>query len=1494
MNNLCKRLFAGEVIWGLHTTYNCDIAYSAEVLMKQYKENALGNVWNKNGFAVFYNKACGIASSSSVTDAKWFKDKFFYPLENNKNQTFHAKISLIKYKDNIGNDGYRIAIYSKNQTFGYNCAEIGQVYELVKKKSGASYINELCDYLDMLFDSTSEKGREWLSSKGLNKNGELYSILSDYVLQDDKGNNVQLLFGGCDSNKASLGKRIDFADIEPANSIILTPPEFIRNSEGAKLYFEKNKLLYDIKQDSAMEKKQSGLALSSHEKLYLLKKQDGTYHLWFGSANATPHGLGINFDNSFSEIEVEKCSVECLIHQELNREVFEHMFHEVNEYYDIFYDFNNKGSLKSNKDTFSAILSTYCTAAISYLDSNNDEIVQADYLESVKKLKVVLSANGNSHKFDSLISSTDLFSITPTEYFGKKISGNILKVGDTCLELKQGNTVELLIEISEYQKIKGTAYINGNTLMDLEIPESLKQEVEINPPMYSITLVSNWLLRDKIPAENYNDSKLQWFRDLFINEKSSKIVSVDSKIMKKELSGLTQSSCQQINIESNTDLITERMGFQKRGTEALLNILEHSSRVFLADEAGLGKTYTSTGVMDALYEKYMSDSNNLNKPFYVFYVAPNIPLLSKNCQDIVKKSKYKESIVDLSNLEFDKLAKISIDYVLKLKKICPKRREDIANKVYFLIHERMKNGAKWNDYSSRRGLEEIYKDLGVDKKEISRKLFCDIILSQKISNVFGAKNNIKSVDRIVFIKEYLESAFNIFSNNVEPKANIFNGKIVLLPISAQLILDSDELSESGRELEKKLRKGKTRREVTLYFLDKYTPNMIIWDEYHRYMKKMDDIINPFMNWEKRCEKRFMALYLSATPYLTNKNEIDIYTEKKFDEWNDDKSKEKLPSFEEFAELLVGGYSEDVLSKSSVMSAYNLFMESNQKDELERILKSRMVRHERTKLQNSYEQHDLLFESEKYGKDYESVFVNTKKRIKEMKNAGFKEGTCEQAMNMPFLMAFMYRNQHYKDRYTVIEDVEKSKVSSNLFLPDKLDSLPNESIAFKQLYETNIKNEQASLIWIPPVNTLYEVGDNSIFSRYKKYSKTLIFAETLFYQRGYSYLLSRYVDEVANCHKEIMLPNLNYAERVEELEQIVDLWKLTEKNLDQIILRIRQTFNSYSYEEILASIASPAVCAKRLGLNPQNIEEYFNKYFHRPGIKNALCHWIEKWKKDNDKLVESLRGEDINKIALLRYCAEGNLLAVMEEWIFVLDEFESDKICSVFENVLVNNKERNTLVYPISESQFKKNQDADESLKKECTFAERLVGDYLDCGSGENVDVKKNLSARFSSPFWPMIMVAGRGAQEGLDYHQYCLRMMHLTLPSGPVSFEQRQGRIDRFRCLLVRRRVGKYFEANNTNYIDCKKELLKRQYGYLLQNKPKDNELYANYNMPDDGENYFERLMPFWDYTNEARECHILENKMDSYRSSLGTYKDLGNAIDLSADLDEDSGNGKV
>lgn len=62
---------------------------------------------------------------------------------------------------------------------------------------------------------------------------------------------------------------------------------------------------------------------------------------------------------------------------------------------------------------------------------------------------------------------------------------------------------------------------------------------------------------------------------------------------------------------------------------------------------------------------------------------------------------------------------------------------------------------------------------------------------------------------------------------------------------------------------------------------------------------------------------------------------------------------------------------------------------------------------------------------------------------------------------------------------------------------------------------------------------------------------------------------------------------------------------------------------------------------------------------------------------------------------------------------------------------------------------------------------------------------------FNSPFRPFVLTSTSVGQEGLDFHWYCRKIMHWNIPSNPQDIEQREGRIDRYKSLYVRRNVAK-------------------------------------------------------------------------------------------------------
>lgn len=66
---------------------------------------------------------------------------------------------------------------------------------------------------------------------------------------------------------------------------------------------------------------------------------------------------------------------------------------------------------------------------------------------------------------------------------------------------------------------------------------------------------------------------------------------------------------------------------------------------------------------------------------------------------------------------------------------------------------------------------------------------------------------------------------------------------------------------------------------------------------------------------------------------------------------------------------------------------------------------------------------------------------------------------------------------------------------------------------------------------------------------------------------------------------------------------------------------------------------------------------------------------------------------------------------------------------------------------------------------------------------------------FNSPFWPHILATTSVGQEGLDFHTWCSRVLHWDLPSNPLDLEQREGRVQRYGGLSVRRALGRDLKA---------------------------------------------------------------------------------------------------
>jgi hypothetical protein len=101
-------------------------------------------------------------------------------------------------------------------------------------------------------------------------------------------------------------------------------------------------------------------------------------------------------------------------------------------------------------------------------------------------------------------------------------------------------------------------------------------------------------------------------------------------------------------------------------------------------------------------------------------------------------------------------------------------------------------------------------------------------------------------------------------------------------------------------------------------------------------------------------------------------------------------------------------------------------------------------------------------------------------------------------------------------------------------------------------------------------------------------------------------------------------------------------------------------------------------------------------------------------------------------------------------------------------------------------------DASVTVRCQCDVAMPLAQELeSSTADGEGKPPRTDqIRKAFNSPFWPYVLTTTSVGQEGLDFHPWCQTLIHWDLPGNPVDLEQREGRIQRFAGLAVRRRMA--------------------------------------------------------------------------------------------------------
>lgn len=154
--------------------------------------------------------------------------------------------------------------------------------------------------------------------------------------------------------------------------------------------------------------------------------------------------------------------------------------------------------------------------------------------------------------------------------------------------------------------------------------------------------------------------------------------------------------------------------------------------------------------------------------------------------------------------------------------------------------------------------------------------------------------------------------------------------------------------------------------------------------------------------------------------------------------------------------------------------------------------------------------------------------------------------------------------------------------------------------------------------------------------------------------------------------------------------------------------------------------------------------------------------------------------------VITYCADGNLQSVLDEYLFQLrselggGEMDDDALLRLAHQVsdVIRLRPARYLAHD--------NTQAREPIPFTARFALRYGARFGDAANVRDSVVR----AAFNSPFAPFVLISTSIGQEGIDFHWWCHSVIHWNLPSNPVDFEQREGRVNRFAGHAIRRNVA--------------------------------------------------------------------------------------------------------
>ena len=153
----------------------------------------------------------------------------------------------------------------------------------------------------------------------------------------------------------------------------------------------------------------------------------------------------------------------------------------------------------------------------------------------------------------------------------------------------------------------------------------------------------------------------------------------------------------------------------------------------------------------------------------------------------------------------------------------------------------------------------------------------------------------------------------------------------------------------------------------------------------------------------------------------------------------------------------------------------------------------------------------------------------------------------------------------------------------------------------------------------------------------------------------------------------------------------------------------------------------------------------------------------------------------------QYCIDGGLQAVLDEYIHHLAGDSASNTTT--DEGLISLALTARRAITLRESVYRAT-DIDHFDDQGIAFPSRYALRYGSTQHSNDEARLPEVRAAFNSPFWPFVLATTSIGQEGVDFHWWCHSIVHWNLPGNPVDFEQREGRVDRYKGHAIRKNVA--------------------------------------------------------------------------------------------------------